>query len=170
MNPSSSQPSPNPLMLHVETGEKVIIPNGCQGILAMDSTGWISPTHQGGLSLPGILGYFTTWGGWWHNLVLVFHLIKDIALPLFILENSPRCRKKSCQTEKESQHSIPSWGGDRRKEPKQACNRDIWLCPPRLSLSCPPGPHEEVAMSRGPFEYLVDLTCKVLTHIFLITL
>lgn len=114
LNSTSSQPSPNSLMLHVETGEKIIIFNGCQGSLAMDSTGWISPTHQGGLSLPGILGYFTTWGRRWHNLVLVFHLIKDIALPLFILENSLQCRKKSCPTEKESQHSIPSWGGQQK--------------------------------------------------------
>lgn len=60
LNPSSSHPSPNSLMLQVETGEKAIIFNGCQGIFAMDSTGRISPTHQGGLSLPGILGCFTT--------------------------------------------------------------------------------------------------------------
>lgn len=170
LNSTSSQSSPNSLMLHVETGEKIIIFNGCQGSLAMDSTGWFSPTHQGGLSLPGSLGYFTTWGRWWHNLVLVFYLIKDIALLLFILETSLQRRKKSCPTEKESQHSIPSRGGDSRKEPKQACNRDICLCPPRLSLSYPGGSHEEVAGSRGPFDSLVDLPCKFFTHIFLTTL
>lgn len=72
--------------------------NGFGRLYQSNSPGWPFPDWDPGPTTC----YFTVWEKRWHNLVLVFCLIEDMALSLFILENSLQCRKKSCQTEKES--------------------------------------------------------------------
>lgn len=93
--------------------------NGFNRLDQFSSPGWPFPNWDPGPTT----NYFTARERRWHNLVLVFCLIEDMALSFSFWTTA-------CSTERNHvrqkrgvfQHSIPSWG---RKEPEQVGSTDI---------------------------------------------
>lgn len=107
--------------------------NGFNRLDQCSSPRWLPPHWDSGPTACS----FTACEKWWYNLVLVFCLIEDMALSLFILENSLQFRKKSCQTEKESCNIAFHLEGEKKRT---RTNEWPWYATPRSKGHLKAGP------------------------------